>query len=217
MAPKKSTTTKKTAGTAASHGSYMDMIKEAIINLKDRQGSSRQAIKKYVMANNDLGNATESAISSNLNRALLKGSENGTFTRPKGNSGPVKLAGPKPSATTTKAPAKAKASTAKTTKATTATTKKAPAKKTAAAAKKTTTTKKAPAKTATAVKTKTTKAKATAPAPAVEDKKTVVLTKTKSGRASKGPKQEEKAKVTKRKAPAKKATPKKTATPKTKA
>jgi histone H1/5 len=51
-------------------------------------------------------------------------------------------------------------------------------------------------------------------APAVEEKPTVVLTKTKSGRASKGPKQEEKAKVTKRKAPAKKATPKKTATPK---
>ncbi|KAF2768583.1 hypothetical protein EJ03DRAFT_328233 [Teratosphaeria nubilosa] len=212
MAPKKATTTKKTASTAASHGSYLDMIKEAIINLKDRQGSSRQAIKKYVMANNDLGNATESAISSNLNRALLKGSENGTFTRPKGNSGPVKLAGPKPTATTTKAPAKAKATTAKTPKAATPPTKKAPAKKTAAAAKKTTPTKKAPAKKATA-----TKAKATAPAPAVEEKKTVVLTKTKSGRASKGPKQEEKAKVTKRKAPAKKATPKKTATPKTKA
>ncbi|KAK4542406.1 hypothetical protein LTR36_006863 [Oleoguttula mirabilis] len=228
MAPKKAATAgaKKTAA-APAHGSYLDMLKEAIINLKERNGSSRQALKKYVKANNELGSVTDAQFTSQFNRALLKGSESGVFARPKGTSGPVKLAGPtKPAAAApaakaapaTKAPAKAKTATTKA-----AAPKKSPAKK-AAPAKKTATAKKAaPAKKATATKTKanTSKTRKTpAIAPAVEDKEPVVLGKTKSGRVtkSKAPQAVKKAATTtKRKAPAKKATPKKAATPKAKA
>jgi len=44
--------TKAKAGSA--HASYQDMIIDAIVNLKDRNGSSRQSLKKYVKANNIL-------------------------------------------------------------------------------------------------------------------------------------------------------------------
>ncbi|KAK3677137.1 hypothetical protein LTR78_002675 [Recurvomyces mirabilis] len=223
MPPKKTSTGgAKKAAAASAHASYEDMIKEAIINLKDRSGSSRQALKKYVQANNNLGGVTDASFTSHFNRALQKGSESGTFARPKGPSGPVKLAGPKkddaaPAATkttTAKAPAKAKATK-------TAAAKKAPAK---TAAKKTTTAKKAPAKKTAAAKTTKAKAnvgkprKTPAAAPAVEEKAPTVLTKTKTGRVVKTTQpQPAKKAAAKRKAPAKKATPKKAATPKSKA
>lgn len=54
--------------------------------------SSRQAIKKYIIANNNLGSATEATVNSHINIALKKGEESGDFSRPKGASGPVKLA-----------------------------------------------------------------------------------------------------------------------------
>lgn len=95
------------------------MIKEAIINLKERNGSrlvhsrprrrsrrvssatrhsfpqrarlltdllshSRQAIKKYVQANNDLSASTENQFTSQFNKALQKGGDSGVFARPKG-------------------------------------------------------------------------------------------------------------------------------------
>jgi len=92
--------------------------------LKDRSGSSRQALKKYVLANNKLGNLSDAAFTQRFNQALSKGSESGAFIRPKGASGPVKLGKgkvedeeKKPSAP--KAAAKPKAA------ATTTTTKKA--------------------------------------------------------------------------------------------
>ena len=47
---------------------------------------SRQALKKYVQANNNLGGATDATFTSHFNRALQKGSETGTFARPKGTS-----------------------------------------------------------------------------------------------------------------------------------
>jgi histone H1/5 len=45
---------------------------------------SRQAIKKYIQANNTLTGTTEAAFSSHLARALKSGEENGVFERPKG-------------------------------------------------------------------------------------------------------------------------------------
>ncbi|KAK0357559.1 hypothetical protein LTR91_004085 [Friedmanniomyces endolithicus] len=183
--------------------------------------SSRQALKKYVQANNNLSGVTDAQFSTQFNRALQRGSDAGAFARPKGPSGPVKLAAPTkagepaaPKPAATKAP-KMKATTTGPAK---------PIKK--APAKKTTTTKKAPAKKATATKTKATKAntgkarKTPAVAPAVEDKPSVVLGKTKSGRITKSAQpqatatKKKAATSTKRKAPAKRATPKKTATPK---
>lgn len=71
---------------------------------------SRQAIKKYVLANNNLGGVTDAMLTSHFNKALTRGSETGVFERPKGKfcqaccllilnltidvgaSGPVKIA-----------------------------------------------------------------------------------------------------------------------------
>lgn len=59
--------------------------------LKERAGSSRQALKKYVLANNNLGNISDAAFTQRFNQALSKGTESGAFLRPKGASGTVKL------------------------------------------------------------------------------------------------------------------------------
>jgi hypothetical protein len=48
--------------------------------------NSRQALKKYVLANNELGNVNDAQFTSLFNRALAKGSESGVFARPKGTS-----------------------------------------------------------------------------------------------------------------------------------
>ncbi|GFF27025.1 histone H1 [Aspergillus udagawae] len=85
MPPKKASTgaTKKAA---ASHASYRDMIKDAILNLKERNGSSRQSIKKYVLANNKIAFASQAAFDSQFNKAIKAGVEKGEFTQPKGKS-----------------------------------------------------------------------------------------------------------------------------------
>ncbi|GIZ47708.1 hypothetical protein CKM354_001079300 [Cercospora kikuchii] len=225
MPPKAATKKASKPAGASQHGTYQDMIKEAIVSLKERNGSSRQAIKKYVQANNNLTGVSDAVFTAQFNRALQKGSDSGVFARPKGTSGTVKLAAPASKAAastktaaakTTKAAAPKKATAA--TKKTTTTTKKAAAPKKAAATKKTTTTKaKAPAKKAT-TKTKAntgTKRKTPAAAPAVEEKAPVVLGKTKSGRVTKSTAPQAVRKTTApKKAAAKKATPKKSATPK---
>merc|ERR1712070_624473 len=188
MPPKKATTTTKKAA-APAHASYQDMIKEAILALKERNGSSRQAIKKYVHANNKLDGISDKAFTTQLNRAIASGSEKGVFSRPKGPSGPVKLAQP---SSKTAAPA-AKTTTTK------STTAKAPAKA------KSTTTKKAPAAKSTANTSKVRKTPAAAPA--VETKKAEALGKTKSGRVVKSSASQPEKKT----AGAKKATTKKAA------
>ncbi|KAJ2970415.1 hypothetical protein NQ176_g8201 [Zarea fungicola] len=53
----------------AAHASYQDMITDAIVNLKDRNGSSRQSLKKYVKANNSL-NVSDNMFDSLFNKAL---------------------------------------------------------------------------------------------------------------------------------------------------
>ncbi|KAL2853870.1 hypothetical protein BJY01DRAFT_205972 [Aspergillus pseudoustus] len=176
MPPKKATTSaaKKTAG--PTHASYRDMIKVAILNLKERNGSSRQSIKKYVLANNKLAPASQNAFDSQFNKAIKTGVEKGDFLQPKGPSGPVKLAkkeapakpaAAKKPATTTKAAAPKKTAAKKTEKA-----EKPKTKKSTAGVKKSVGRPKAntakPRKTSTA-------------APAVVDKPKVVRV-TKSGR-----------------------------------
>ncbi|EDN03405.1 predicted protein [Histoplasma mississippiense (nom. inval.)] len=71
---------------ASSHASYRDMIKDAIINLKERNGSSRQALKKYVQANNNINITSQSAFDTQFNRAVKTGVEKGDFTQPKGEA-----------------------------------------------------------------------------------------------------------------------------------
>jgi hypothetical protein len=48
--------------------------------------NSRQAIKKYVKANNKVQFASETQFDSMFNKALKSGVEKGEFTQPKGTS-----------------------------------------------------------------------------------------------------------------------------------
>merc|ERR1712098_978735 len=104
--PPKSTTTKPKA--ASEHASYQDMITDAIVNLKDHNGSSRIALKKYVRANNKI-NAADAMFDSLFNRALKAGVEKGVFVQPKGSSGGTKLAKKEPKPAAAKAAPKPKA------------------------------------------------------------------------------------------------------------
>ena len=58
------------------HPTYAEMISSAISTLKDRTGSSRQAIAKFVCANYEV-DADKAAL--HLRRALKKGVEDGVF------------------------------------------------------------------------------------------------------------------------------------------
>lgn len=81
--------TRKMAKTPAEHPKYEEMIATAIRTLKDRNGSSRQAIEKYIKANFKVGDTA----SQHIKTALKKGSSNGTFVHTKGvgASGSFKL------------------------------------------------------------------------------------------------------------------------------
>ncbi|PWY79388.1 hypothetical protein BO94DRAFT_602961 [Aspergillus sclerotioniger CBS 115572] len=209
MPPKKtSTTSTKKAG--SSHASYRDMIKDAILNLKERNGSSRQSIKKYVQANNKIASASSNAFDSQFNKAIKAGVEKGEFVQPKGPSGPVKLAKkeatPKPAAakktSATKAAAPKKTTAKKAEKAEkTEKAEKPKAKKATTTAAKGTTTAKKPVGRPKANTAKPRKASTTVrdrplhpfpgheililkQAPAVVDKPKVLGT-TKSGRVTK--------------------------------
>lgn len=48
--------------------------------------SSRQAIKKYVIANNKLAIASQGAFDAQFNKAIKSGVDKGEFTQPKGKS-----------------------------------------------------------------------------------------------------------------------------------
>ncbi|KAI1260317.1 hypothetical protein F5Y18DRAFT_260656 [Xylariaceae sp. FL1019] len=183
MAPKKADSAAPKAKTST-HASYQDMITDAIIALKDRQGSSRQSLKKYVKANNTI-NAGDSMFDAQFNKALKSGVTKGIFEQPKGPSGGTKLSkktkpaakpAPKKEGEEKEKPKKAAAPKKDAPK-------KAAPKKTPA--KKETTEKKPIVKKAAAPKKAAPKkAAAKNDAPAVVDKPTT-LNKTKSGRVTK--------------------------------
>ncbi|CAB4379652.1 unnamed protein product [Rhizophagus irregularis] len=67
------------------HPKYEDMIRDAIVALKERQGSSRTAIKKYILNTYKL---RDNAVTNNrLKMAIAKGVDKGTFSFVKGSSG----------------------------------------------------------------------------------------------------------------------------------
>ncbi|XP_048764060.2 histone H1-delta [Ostrea edulis] len=82
----------------AAHPKYIDMIKAALGSLKERGGSSRQAILKHLMANYKVGNDVNS-INAHLKMALKNGVKKGALKQAKGKgaSGSFKL-GDKPKA-----------------------------------------------------------------------------------------------------------------------
>ena len=84
MPPKKATgTATATKKTASEHPPYKTMIMEAILQLKERNGSSRQAIKKYVQSNFKV---KQTNFDNQFNSALRKGVTAGDFIQPKGKS-----------------------------------------------------------------------------------------------------------------------------------
>ncbi|KAL1929709.1 hypothetical protein VTP01DRAFT_1847 [Rhizomucor pusillus] len=140
MIEKKST--EKSASKKAEHPPYETMIKSAILALKERKGSSRQAIKKYILANYNV--SARAHFDQQVSAAIKRGAAKNLFTLPKGLSGTVKLSKPeKKVATDKKEKKEAKPGAAE---------KKATTKKTVSAAKKTPTSRKtATAKKAAAV------------------------------------------------------------------
>ena len=68
--------TKMSTKKSSAHPTYAEMISSAISSLKDRTGSSRQAIAKFVCANYEV-DADKAAL--HLRRALKKGVEDGVF------------------------------------------------------------------------------------------------------------------------------------------
>jgi len=162
---KKRATGSKTKKAAADHPKYSQMIKEALTALKERGGSSRQALLKYIVKHYKLQD--EKTVNSHLKLALRAGVKNNTLKQSKGTgaSGSFRI-GEK---TTTEKKPKAKKA-----RATAAKPKKAAKPKAAGAAKakKPKSPKKAgaakPKKTA---KPKTAKPKTTKPKAAAKPKK----------------------------------------------
>ena len=63
----------------AEHPPYSEMIKAAIVALKERNGSSRQAIEKYIKANYKVGE-----VGTHLKTALKRGATSGKLVHTKG-------------------------------------------------------------------------------------------------------------------------------------
>ena len=189
-APAATTPTKKKVSkpkVPAAHPKYVDMIRAALGSLKERGGSSRQAILKYIMANFKVGNDVNS-INSHLKLALKSGVKKGALKQAKGTgaSGSFKL-GEKPK-TEKKPKAKkvTKPKAAKPKKAAAAKPKKAAGEKKTAEKKK-----KSPKKAAAPKKVKTPKKKAPAKSPkkaAAKPKKAKTPKKTAAKKATKSPK-----------------------------
>lgn len=91
---------------------FRDMIHDALKSLKDRNGSSRQAIMKYITANYKIQH-DERTINNHLKLALRAGVKNGTLKQSKGTgaSGSFKIGEEKSGKSKkAKSPPKAKAS-----------------------------------------------------------------------------------------------------------
>jgi len=125
----------------------LDIIVKCVLELKERTGSSRQAIKKYLAANE------KKEIKNHLlNAALKKGVADGKLVMVKAS---YKVSADTKKALTKKAAPKKKAAAPKKKKATATKKKKTAPKKKASSKKKTTTKKKVAPKKKTATKKKT--------------------------------------------------------------
>ena len=97
------------------HPKFNEMVESAISSLKERKGSSRAAILKYISANYKLG-TNDKKINSNLKKCLRNGVSNGLLNQVKGTgaNGSFKVAvQPKPVKKVIKKPVKPKKSEAK--------------------------------------------------------------------------------------------------------
>lgn len=78
---------KKKPARKPDNSTYEQKIISAIEELKERNGSSRQAIKKYIHARFTVSDRADDYI----NKAIREGVEKGLFIQPKGPSGTVKI------------------------------------------------------------------------------------------------------------------------------
>lgn len=87
---KKKTAAKKTGGAAArkqvvvDHPKYSEMVRAALTSLKERGGSSRQAVLKYIVKNFKVG-TDESVVNTHLKMALRAGVKNASLKQSKGS------------------------------------------------------------------------------------------------------------------------------------
>jgi len=219
--PKKKAPTAKAAKKPTDHPKYSEMVQQALTTLKERGGSSRQAILKYIIKNFKVG-SDENIVNTHLKMALRAGVKNASLKQSKGTgaAGSFRLGEEAKKAKTVKKTKVAAAATAskKPAKAKSATGVKSPkkvVKKAAAVAKKPTkAAAEKPAKKAKADKPK--KAVAAAPKKAAAAAKVTAPKKAAPKRAA--PKADKPKKTAA--SPAKKAKPaaaaKKPATPKAK-
>ena len=99
---------KKAPRKPAEHPQYIEMITAAVGALKERSGSSRQAIIKYINANYKVGGSAETHIKLSLKRGVLSGALK--QVKGSGATGSFKLAEkPNPKKVATKTAAKSKA------------------------------------------------------------------------------------------------------------
>ncbi|RKO85803.1 linker histone H1 and H5 family-domain-containing protein [Blyttiomyces helicus] len=84
------TSPKKAAAKTATHPAYKEMIVKAIASLAEKNGSSRQAIKKYIFANFKV--APSASADAHFKLALKRGVDASDFVMPKGALGTIKLA-----------------------------------------------------------------------------------------------------------------------------
>jgi histone H1/5 len=175
---------RKAAGGAkkasADHPKYSEMVHQAVANLKERGGSSRQAILKYIVKNFNVGK-DESVVNTHLKMALKSGVKNASLKQSKGSgaSGSFRI-GSEAKKPAKKVASKKKTSATKTPKAAKASPKKKKAAK--SVQKKTGVAKKAAVKKSTAKKVapsavKKTKVSAVKKTPTVKKPKTAASTK----------------------------------------
>jgi histone H1/5 len=70
--------------TNADHPKYSEMVHQALTNLKERGGSSRQAILKYIVKNFNVGK-DENVVNTHLKMALKSGVKNASLKQSKGS------------------------------------------------------------------------------------------------------------------------------------
>ena len=87
LTPKKA---RKSSGDGDTHPKYSQMINDAVANLKDRNGSSRQAILKYILANYTV-QTDERQVNNHLKMSLRAGVKSGKLKQSKGSGACGKL------------------------------------------------------------------------------------------------------------------------------
>jgi histone H1/5 len=80
---KKAATGSKAAKKPSDHPKYSEMVHQALGSLKERGGSSRQAILKYIMKNFKVGN-DENVVNTHLKMSLRAGIKNASLKQSKG-------------------------------------------------------------------------------------------------------------------------------------